>query len=98
MTREGPRTEVRVSTGPAEVRLPEAPTTGYRWSLPDPPPAVSLERTDYEPPARDREGGEGERIFFLRVTKEGTFDLEFHLGRSFEAEAVERRTVTLIAE
>jgi predicted secreted protein len=90
--------ELRVTPGPAEVRLPEAPTTGYVWTLADPPAGVSLTRSDYVPPPGDRVGGQGERVFGLEVTAPGRYELDFHLGRSSSSEAQERRTVTLIAE
>jgi predicted secreted protein len=90
--------ELRVNPGPAEVRLPEAPTTGYLWTLADPPPGVSLIRNDYVPPPDDKVGGQGERVFRFDVSSPGRYDLDFHLGRATQAETAERRTVTLIAE
>lgn len=90
--------ELRVNPGPAEVRLPEAPTTGYLWTLADPPPGVSLIRDDYVPPPGDKVGGQGERVFHFDVSSPGRYDLDFHLGRATQDDAAEHRTVTLIAE
>jgi predicted secreted protein len=88
--------ELHVSPGAVEVRLPEAPTSGFLWTLVDPPPAVSLERDDYVPPSGGAVGGRGERVFHLAVSGPGRFELEFHLRRSSEGDAAERKTVTLI--
>lgn len=96
MTQEGPKLELRVSLGRTEVRLPEAPTSGYRWRLDDPPDAVTLVESDFDPPSGGRAGGEGERIFILEVEAEGRHVLDFLLARA-AGDPVEQRTVTLIA-
>ena len=90
--------ELHVSPGPVEVRLPEAPTSGFLWTLTDPPSAVSLERDDYVPPPGGTAGGRGERVFHFDVGGPGRYELEFHLRRSSGGDPAERKTVTLVAE
>jgi predicted secreted protein len=91
------RIELRARPGRVEVRLPEAPTTGYQWSLVSAPPGVRETGREYEQPAREaRAGGAGTRVFVLDASTPGRHELEFRLQRPWEAEPLERRVMTLV--
>ncbi|MDQ3894611.1 MAG: protease inhibitor I42 family protein [Actinomycetota bacterium] len=96
MTGNDERIEVRAPPGRVEVRLPEARTTGYEWSLVGTPPGVRETGWEYEQQAPEgRVGGAGTRVFVLDASP-GRYELEFRLQRPWEAEPLERRVVTLV--
>ncbi|MBK7954583.1 MAG: protease inhibitor I42 family protein [Candidatus Accumulibacter sp.] len=72
------------------LRLPENPTTGYRW---EPPAGVGVVADEYRPSEGTAMGGGGERVFTL-ATLATTGDLRFKLTRSWGGGAPER-TFTL---
>ncbi len=95
----GPRegSEIRARPGSIEVELPESPTTGYRWVVGEVPAGVEVEGHDFRPQTGEMvAGGAGTRAFRLAVSSPGTYELEFRLGRAWEAEPLRRRIVTLV--
>ena len=65
------------------VRLPESPTTGYRWQL-EVPPEVTVEEDGFEPGDPGAPGAAGTRTFRLRATAPGTHHLAASQRRSWE--------------
>ena len=65
------------------VRLPENPTTGYRWQL-DAPAEVAVEDDGFEPGGSGAPGAAGTRTFRLRATAPGTHHLAATQRRSWE--------------
>jgi predicted secreted protein len=99
MTFDGPTSGVRASDGLVEIKLPESPTTGYRWELENGHSAVSILETRYEQdPGQGRIGGGGVRTFVLRITRPLPTKLSFVLRRPWEAEPVERRHVEVVVD
>jgi inhibitor of cysteine peptidase len=91
--------EVQLSAvpgGEVEVALPESPTTGYRWSLPDPPAGVAVVDAGWQPHGGPAEvGGGGIRRFRLRASAAGEHRLRFVLRREWEASALREHEVRL---
>jgi predicted secreted protein len=92
--------ERRVEVGAGTVltvRLPEQPTTGYRWAIES---AGGLE------PGGDRVepggaiGGAGTRELLFRATRQGTHELRLKLWREWEGEAsvIDRFAVTIVVK
>src|SRR5215813_1107821 len=99
MTREGPTSQIRASGGLIELKLPESPTTGYRWELENGNDAVSILKTGYEQdPSAERVGGGGVRTFHLQIMRPLPLKLSFGLRRQWEAEPVERRIVEVLGD
>jgi inhibitor of cysteine peptidase len=99
MTLDGPISRIRASGGLIEVKLPESPTTGYRWELKNGNDAVSILEMRYEQdPGPGRVGGGGVRTFRLRITRPLPLNLSFVLRRQWEAEPVERRVVEVLGD
>jgi inhibitor of cysteine peptidase len=98
--REGPAEEIRTSVQrlPAviDVGLPESPTTGYRWEPAAVPAGLREVGRSFDQPAAPTVGGGGIRTFRFEVTAPGRYPVEFRLARRWEAEALERRYVTVV--
>jgi inhibitor of cysteine peptidase len=100
MTREGPNSQAKRIGDVVEVRLPEKPSTGYRWQLEDTDPEVAVLEISYTSSSDRRvAGGPGVRIFRLRVSSHGPVDLVFRLRRPWDphSAALERRVVSVPA-
>lgn len=80
-----------------ELRLPETPTTGYRWSLDPPPPILAVTEADFTPPRSTTIGGGGERRWVIQAKTTGTATLTLKLWREWEGDpsVIERYQVTL---
>jgi len=79
------------------LRLPETPSTGYRWSVAISPPEDATVQASHCTAAGQGAGAPGTRDFTLRVTKRGEVTLSAKLWREWagEASTVERLTFTL---
>jgi inhibitor of cysteine peptidase len=76
---------VRATVGDfLEIRLPESPTTGYRWQVRTAPP-LSLESDNYSSSPGGGTGGGGERVFRFRVTGPGSARIEAANRRAWES-------------
>lgn len=73
------------------VRLPENPTTGYRWQV-DTGDGVSLV-DDVGEPGGNAPGSAGERILRLQADRPGTWPVVLRLSRPWEQEHVDERRV-----
>ena len=71
------------------VRLPENPTTGYRW---EPPAGIEVVADEYNSPGGTAVGASGERVFTLAAFATG--EARFELRRSWGSGSPER-TFTL---
>ena len=80
-----------------ELRLPETPTTGYRWSLDPPPPILAITEADFTPPRSPTIGGGGERRWVIQAKTTGTATLTLKRWREWEGDpsVIERYQVTL---
>ncbi len=87
---------VSLLTGePATVRLPETPTTGYRWQVEDLAPLLQLveDRFDGSPEPR---GATGERVFVFEALAPGQVALRLVKRRAWgDTEPVEEYLVDL---
>lgn len=69
------------------LRLRETPSTGYRWNLePSTPDAVEGLESRWIAAAGSAVGGEGERVFHLRLTAKGEVVLRLKLWREWQGE------------
>ena len=91
--------EVEVILGePFEVRLPENPTTGFRWKIrADGAPTVQLEDDFFQPPGAAVGAGGGRRWRF-RTAQAGSAILEMDYGRSWEQRPAETFRVTIVVK
>jgi inhibitor of cysteine peptidase len=84
-----------------ELRLPESPTTGYRWTLESAPPNLTIGEEDFTPfapaPFAPAPGGGGERRWSIQAVSPGSGALALKRWREWEGEAsvIERFQVTL---
>ncbi|MEB3318910.1 MAG: protease inhibitor I42 family protein [Cyanobacteriota bacterium] len=90
------------STG--ELRLPETPTTGYRWTLDSAPSNLVIGEGVFTasgegtlPPPQSALGGSGERRWVIQAKTAGRATLTLQRWRDWEGESsvVERYGVTL---
>lgn len=80
------------------IRLPENPTTGYRWEFDVADErGVALQDSDYSAASRPGIGGGGLRTFRLRARRPGTVRVELRLRRAWELEeaAIDSFEVTI---
>jgi inhibitor of cysteine peptidase len=68
------------------LRLPETPSTGYRWSVEASHPDVASVEKDRRGATAGGVGAPGTREFPIRGTKKGTVVLEAKLWRQWEGE------------
>ncbi|CRK60251.1 hypothetical protein [Alloactinosynnema sp. L-07] len=82
-----------------ELRLPESPTTGYRWRwrLPVTLRMLADEHVDAAMTGLDAPGSAGERRLAFDVTAAGLHELRAELARPWEGEAREALTFVLHA-
>jgi inhibitor of cysteine peptidase len=81
-----------------ELRLPENPTTGYRWQTDSAgKPALELEEESFEP-SLEAYGASGIRRWRFRSVQKGVAHLKMDRRRSWERQAVETFTVTIRIE
>ena len=88
--------EVEVKLGDSfEVRLPENPTTGYRWRLnPSGGPAVEVQEDSFEHSGGPYGAG-GIRHWRLRAVAEGTAELTMDYRRGWEQWPAETFKITI---
>jgi len=73
------------------IELPENPTTGFRWAPVDPDAStVALETDDFIPGSNSAVGGDGIRVFRLRVKSVGRAHMQFKLVRAWESHAASK--------
>ena len=79
---------VVVSPGAAiMLRLPENPTSGFRWHADsEPPDGMALEDDSFEAPSPMQPGAAGQRVFSFRVQTAGQVRLRAKLWRAWEGE------------
>lgn len=77
--------EVTVQVGDLLLlKLPESPTTGFRWRLLDVGKgAVLLEREDFQLGAMPAVGAAGTKVFAFRGVQPGTSELRVSLSREW---------------
>ncbi|MFN9546986.1 MAG: protease inhibitor I42 family protein [Cyanobacteriota bacterium] len=88
---------ISLPTGASVVlRLPENPTTGYRWTVAPHPPVVAMEEGD-DTQSGALIGAGGERCWHLRAISPGTTSLAFKHWREWEGESsvIERYALTV---
>ncbi|MBI5719636.1 MAG: protease inhibitor I42 family protein [Burkholderiales bacterium] len=78
------------------IRLPENPSTGFRWEIDTDKAYVTVERQRFEQRS-DRVGGGGESSWVLRASTPGVTTVKLMLWRPWEGEraAIQRFVVTL---
>jgi inhibitor of cysteine peptidase len=79
------------------VRVEETPTTGYQWEVVDPPSAIEVEGSSFEPPSSGAPGASGRRTITLRATEAGTHRLRIERRRAWEPAAAETLEVVVDA-
>ncbi len=91
---------VSASVGDAVViKLPENPTTGYRWSaVAAVEGAVTVERDEFLLPSGAGVGGGGVHAFTWRAQRPGTGPIEFVLQRAREGQPTQRFRVTVVVK
>jgi inhibitor of cysteine peptidase len=87
---------LEVSLGEAiQVKLPENPTTGYRWRL----QSAGEEALDLEEDSSERSpgglGAGGARSWHFQARQAGLVRLEFALQRSWQPQPIETFRVTI---
>jgi len=68
----------------AEVRLPENPTTGYRWQIPSDESRLRLVEDRFEGPQSPRGAG-GVRVLVFEAVRAGQVGLHLMKSRSWES-------------
>ncbi len=81
------------------LRLPETPSTGYRWTVDVAPVNATLDHDSFNP-GGGGVGGHGTRTFEFRVTARGDAHLGLKRWRAWEGDTsvAERYRVTLHVE
>ncbi|MFC4122868.1 protease inhibitor I42 family protein [Nonomuraea zeae] len=98
VVREGPSSRVAASGGLIEVRLPEIPSSGYRWDLQNAgDPLVRVVSTRFEEDAGEKgmAGGAGTRTFVIELLDPSIQSIGFVLKQPWQAEAIEQRLITI---
>jgi inhibitor of cysteine peptidase len=80
------------------VRLPENPSTGYRWELDTPRGSLELADDAYVRPRDEAVGSGGERHFTFRATGRGEARVRLRLARSWEPNAIQQGSVGVTIE
>lgn len=70
-----------------DVRLPEIPTTGFRWTAVVESDVLALTEDDFQSGADAGIGGGGLHLWRFAVARGGATNLEFRLARSWESVA-----------
>lgn len=81
-----------------EIRLPENPTTGFRWHLTaDGSPACSLIHDDFSAPAGPPGRG-GVHTWRFEALRAGECDIELRHRRRWETPSERERTFTILVQ
>jgi inhibitor of cysteine peptidase len=81
------------------LRLPENPTTGYRWQWLDLDPRLAATLEDeFQPPAAAAPGAGGVRIFRLRAVTAGSHRLALRCVRMWQAEGDPAATFEVVLD
>jgi len=80
------------------VRLPENPTTGYRWEIDAPRGGVEVAQDSYDRPRDEGVGAGGMRTFTLRAGEPGQAEVRLRLARSWEDEAAQQGRLAIVVE
>ena len=80
------------------LRLPENPSTGYRWVLDPPRGSLELAEDAYVRSRDGAVGSGGERHFTLRATNSGHAEIQLRLARSWEQQAIKQASVAVTIE
>jgi inhibitor of cysteine peptidase len=80
-----------------EIRLPDNPTTGFKWVVASPsqPVCEVLPDSEYRPPERPVPGAPGERVWRVRATRSGICDIELHYLRPWQPAGAAAKRFTL---
>jgi inhibitor of cysteine peptidase len=80
-----------------ELRLPENPSTGYRWSIDIAPPEAAAVTASHWSPAGAGVGAAGTREFLITIKEAGKVTLRAKLWREWQGEGsvIQRREFTL---
>ena len=84
---------VELSTGQVmELRLPENPTTGFRWHVTSPGgPACRIVFDTYQSPDRAIPGAGGAHVWRVEAAQAGLCNLTLRYSRSWDTEAASGR-------
>ena len=80
-----------------ELRLPENPSTGYRWRLRPIGPVLALEGDSYVAAVSERRGAPGQHRWQFRAVEAGAVRLTLDSQRSFEPKPVATFAVAIDA-
>ncbi|MGV0745818.1 protease inhibitor I42 family protein [Mycolicibacterium sp. XJ870] len=82
------------------IRLAEAPSTGFRWTIEVTGTAVSVTSDTHAGDPAPRPGAEGQRVFVLAATGPGDADVSLRLSRVWDpaSESDFRRIHVTVAE
>lgn len=79
------------------IRLPENPTTGYRWAVESITPGhLTLNEGSFVPAADSGVGGGGFREMAVHATQEGEGEIRLKLGQSWNDEIADRFEVRVV--
>ena len=86
------------------VELPANPSTGYQWSVVQPPDAVELVEEHVAPPAAGTTaaglpaavGSSGDQKFTFMAKRQGEAEIRFELKRAWESEPIDTRSFTVV--
>lgn len=67
-----------------EIRLPENPTTGFRWDMASGKPAYAVIRDEFRPPQPARPGAPGEHTWELKALAAGDCEIELSYRRRWQ--------------
>lgn len=85
-----------------EIRLKSNPTTGYSWTMREPPDEAVVVITDkaFIAPGSGRLGAPGEELWKLKAVGKGKTRISFEYRRSFEPDKppAERETFQVMVE
>ena len=91
MKRPDSVTELQCEPGVIDVRLPETPSSGYRWALSNATSGAELVGDRYlEAEPQPVAGGSGEHTFRIYIDEPGRYELDFRLKRPWEEDELER--------
>lgn len=98
MVREGPTYEVDATGGPIDIRLPETPSTGYRWEIREDSGQVARvldSRYEDAPTEWKQPGSGGVHTFRVELLRPPPCEIHFILKRLWEAEPIEHSVVAV---
>jgi inhibitor of cysteine peptidase len=90
--------EAEVAVGDSlKLELPENPTTGYRWSLPEVGPTLRILEDSYNS-STGGPGGGGVRQWTLAAEKAGAVSLQLELKRSWQPQPAQTFALTVVVK